>query len=64
MLQGEPAPTDAALNGTLVSANCGLRLSLGATTYRLEVYYAKAVNYTLLVTTLSFLQVRPVASHV
>ena len=57
-MQGPQPSADAALNGTLASANCGLRLSLGATTFRQEVYYAKAVNYTLLITTLSFLQVQ------
>ena len=46
------------LNGTLGSPNCGAALTLNATTYRLEVYYAKAVNYTLMITTLSFLQAR------
>ena len=56
-MQGPQPSTDAALNGTLVSLNCGLKLAMGATTFRQEVYYAKAVNYTLLITTLSFLQV-------
>lgn len=46
------------LNGTLGSPNCGTVLAMNATTYRLEVYYAKAVNYTLMITTLSFLQAR------
>lgn len=68
-VQGDQPSADAVLNGTLVSANCGLKVTLGATTFRQEVYYAKAVNYTLLITTLSFLQaswpgvtVRPVYS--
>ena len=56
-MQGPQPSADAALNGTLVSSNCGLKLAMGATTFRQEVYYAKAVNYTLLITTLSFLQV-------
>lgn len=50
------------MNGTLVSKNCQVALEVGASTYRLEKYYAKAVNYTLMVTALSLLQVRGCAA--
>ena len=45
------------MNGTLVSDNCGMVLDINATYVRLEEYYAKAVNYTLMITIVSFLQV-------
>mmetsp|Transcript_12111 Transcript_12111/g.34059 ORF Transcript_12111/g.34059 Transcript_12111/m.34059 type:complete len:656 (+) Transcript_12111:510-2477(+) len=45
------------MNGTLVSSNCGLVVAVNATYVRLEEYYAKAVNYTLMITIISFIQV-------
>ncbi|KAK9829544.1 hypothetical protein WJX72_006402 [[Myrmecia] bisecta] len=49
--------SDVVLNGTLISSNCGISLGINATTTHVETYYAKAVNYTLMVTALSFVQV-------
>ena len=51
-------PQDLILNGTLQSINCGLELQINATTTHVEVYEAKAVNYTFMVTALTFIQVR------
>lgn len=48
---------EAIMNGTLVSRNCHVSLRVNASTYHLEKQYAKAVNYTLLVTGLSLIQV-------
>lgn len=45
------------MNGTLHSEACGLALQLNASSTRLDVYYTKAVNYTLMITSLAFLQV-------
>ncbi len=45
------------MNGTITSQNCRIRLRLSAETTHMEQYYAKAVNYTLLITALSFIQV-------
>lgn len=50
-------PQDLILNGTLLSGNCGIQLQINATTTRIEVYEAKAVNYTFMVTALTFVQV-------
>ena len=50
-------PQDLILNGTLLSRNCGMQLQVNATTSRIEVYEAKAINYTFMVTALTFLQV-------
>ncbi len=47
------------LNGTLSSPECGIVLHLNGTTTHVEEHYAKAINYTLMVTAVSFLQVRP-----
>ncbi len=55
------AAADVVMNGTLASANCGLALRLGAATTHVQAYFAKAVNYTLMVTALSFVQARPPA---
>lgn len=52
----EPA-ADAVLNGTLYSSNCGISLQINATTTHVEEYEAKAVNYTFMVTALTFVQV-------
>ena len=49
---------DVFLNGTLSSPECGIALGLNATTTHVEEHYAKAINYTLMVTAISFLQVR------
>lgn len=49
---------DTVLNGTLFSSNCGVSLQINATTSHVEVYEAKAVNYTFMVTALTFIQVR------
>lgn len=46
------------LNGSLSSRNCGIELQINATTTHIEVYEAKAVNYTFMVTALTFVQVR------
>ncbi len=51
---------DVFLNGTLSSPECGIVLHLNGTTTHVEEHYAKAINYTLMVTAVSFLQVRPV----
>ncbi len=48
---------DAVLNGTLYSSNCGIILQINATTSHIEVYEAKAVNYTFMITALTFVQV-------
>ncbi|DBB08109.1 TPA: hypothetical protein ACH3X3_008304 [Trebouxia sp. C0006] len=48
---------DTILNGTLFSSNCGVSLQINATTSHVEVYEAKAVNYTFMVTALTFIQV-------
>ena len=48
---------DAYMNGTVSSASCHIVLLLSATTTHLEVYFAKAVNYTLMITSVSFIQV-------
>ena len=45
------------MNGTVSSASCHIVLLLSATTTHLEVYFAKAVNYTLMITSVSFIQV-------
>jgi len=45
------------MNGTLFSENCGLTVHIDASYVRLEEYYAKAVNYTVMVTVISFVQV-------
>ena len=50
-------PQDLILNGTLLSRNCGMQLQVNATTFCKEVYEAKAVNYTFMVTALTLLQV-------
>ena len=51
-------PQDLIFNGTLLSRNCGMQLQINATTTRIEVYEAKTVNYTFIVTALTFIQVR------
>ena len=53
---GAPGP-DVVMNGTLASGNCGLSLRLDAATTHIQAYFAKAVNYTLMITALSFVQV-------
>ena len=45
------------MNGTLYSRNCGIELQINATTSHIEVYENKAVNYTFMVTALTFIQV-------
>ena len=49
---------DVYMNGTLSSPECGIVLGLNGTTTHIEEHYAKAINYTLMVTAVSFLQVR------
>ncbi len=46
------------MNGTLVSRNCGLSMRISAASVQVEKYYSKAVNYTLMMTAVSFFQVR------
>ena len=48
---------DAIVNGSITSPNCGLALGLNASTTHIEAYYAKAVNYTAMITLLAFVQV-------
>ncbi|KAK9820806.1 hypothetical protein WJX74_006344 [Apatococcus lobatus] len=48
---------DLAMNGTITSQNCHMQLQLFAETTHQEQYFSKAVNYTLLMTALSFIQV-------
>lgn len=50
-------PQDLIFNGTLSSGNCGIQLQINATTTHIEVYEAKAINYTFMVTALTFVQV-------
>ena len=59
VLQAWDAPDaeDITLNGTLKSANCGILVRISASTTHIAAYYAKAVNYTLMITAVSFLQV-------
>ncbi len=53
----ELEPADLVMNGTLAAAGCGILVRLSATTTHIERYYAKAVNYTLMITGVSFFQV-------
>ena len=53
-----PPTSEMMMNGTLGSDNCGMVLSINVTYVRLEEYYAKAVNYTLMITIISFVQVQ------
>jgi len=39
------ASFDAVITGTLVSENCGFDFVLNATTFKMQEYYAKAINY-------------------
>jgi len=45
-------------DGVLESANCGVHLNVNTTSVQLQAYYTKAMNYTLMVTLLAFLQAR------
>lgn len=54
---GTLAGGSVAFNGTLVSRNCGVRIAISASGVQQEKYYAKAINYTLLMTVIAFLQV-------
>lgn len=47
-------------DGELVSSNCGVNLHINTTSIQLQAYYDKAINYTLMVTCLSVVQVRRV----
>lgn len=49
--------SDAVVNGTLWSSNCNTSVQINATTTHLWVYEAKAVNYSFMVTALTFVQV-------
>jgi len=44
-------------DGELVSSNCGVNLHINTTSIQLQAYYDKAINYTLMVTCLSVVQV-------
>ena len=46
-----------AFEGLLTSPNCGVELRINTTSIQLQAYYNKAINYTLLVTCISLLQV-------
>ncbi len=62
--EDERQPEYVVMGGTLVSEDCGLALQLNATATKVEVYYSKAVNYTLMITTLTFIQAsRPAPLH-
>lgn len=54
---------DLRLNGTLVSANCGLELRLDGSTTHLAEHFAKAVRYTTAMTALALLQARAPPTH-
>lgn len=54
---------DVFLSGTLSSPECGIVLRVNGTTTHVEEHYAKAINYTLMATAVSFLQVRSVRSR-
>jgi hypothetical protein len=56
-LQGREVE-DLIVNGTISSSNCGVVLGVNATTTHIEAYYAKAINYTVMITLLAFAQVR------
>ena len=45
------------LSGNITSTNCGFALHVNATAMNFEVYYTKAMHYTLMVTAASFMQV-------
>ena len=45
------------LSGNITSNNCGFSLHVNATAMNFEVYYTKAMHYTLMVTAASFMQV-------
>uniref|UniRef100_A0A7S0HZX6 RING-type E3 ubiquitin transferase n=1 Tax=Hanusia phi TaxID=3032 RepID=A0A7S0HZX6_9CRYP len=45
------------LYGNITSANCGINMTMNATSMNFEVYYSKAMHYTLMVTAASFMQV-------
>jgi hypothetical protein len=45
-------------DGVLESVNCGVHLNVNTTSVQLQAYYTKAMNYTLMVTLLAFLQAR------
>jgi hypothetical protein len=46
-----------AFDGALWSEQCGVNLAVNTTSIQLQKYYNKAINYTLMVTCISFLQV-------
>ena len=56
--EGDLQDEDVYMNGTLSSPECGIVLGLNGTTTHVEEHYAKAINYTLMVTAVSFLQAR------
>lgn len=58
-----PDAEDITLNGTLKSANCGILVRISASTTHIAAYYAKAVNYTLMITAVSFIQVGSFACY-
>jgi len=47
------------MSGALVSEVCGVAMQLDVSSTRVEVYYSKAVNYTLKTTIVTFIQVYP-----
>lgn len=53
----DPAEPLLMANGSLYSPNCHVSLALNSTSVSLDVYYAKAVNYSLMMTAISFVQV-------
>ena len=48
---------DTLLTGTLYSRNCGIRLAVSLSSAHTEAYASKAVNYTLMISAVGFLQV-------
>lgn len=45
------------LDGAIESVNCDIGLRISATTIALDSYYNKIINYTLMITAVSFIQV-------
>lgn len=45
------------LNGTLTSSSCGVSLRIGAAETRIELYFSKAVHYSLMIAFVTFIQI-------
>eukprot|EP00961_Rhodomonas_salina_P037548 504688-Rhodomonas_salina.1 len=55
-LEEGTAPEAVQLAGNVTSQNCGIALHMNATAMNFEVYYSKAMHYTLMVTAAAFVQ--------